>query len=138
MGSIESSDFYGVDDLLTAAEKEIRDRVRTFVNDECMPVIADHFDKGTFPMQVIPRMAEMGLFGVHVDGYGCKKTSETIYGLICQELGRCDSGLRAMFSVQNSLVMYPIHAFGSEDQKRRWLPEMARGEGNRMLRPLRA
>ena len=74
MGSIESSDFYGVDDLLTAEEKEIRDRVRAFVDDECMPVIADHFDKGTFPMQVIPRMAEMGLFGVHVDGYGCKKT----------------------------------------------------------------
>jgi len=128
MGSIESSDFYGVDDLLIAEEKEVRDRVRAFVDDECMPIISDHFDKGTFPMQVIPRMAEMGLFGVHVDGYGCKKTSETIYGLICQELGRCDSGLRAMFSVQNSLVMYPIHAFGSEDQKGRWLPEMARGE----------
>jgi glutaryl-CoA dehydrogenase len=128
MGSIESSDFYGVDDLLTAEEKEIRDRVRAFVNEECMPVIADHFDKGTFPMQVIPRMAEMGLFGVHVDGYGCKKTTETIYGLICQELGRCDSGLRAMFSVQNSLVIYPIHAFGSEDQKRRWLPEMTCGK----------
>jgi glutaryl-CoA dehydrogenase len=128
MVSIESSDFYGVDDLLTSEEKEIRDRVRTFVNDECMPIIADHFDKGTFPIQVIPRMAEMGLFGVHVDGYGCKKTTETIYGLICQELGRCDSGLRAMFSVQNSLVMYPIHAFGSEDQKKRWLPEMACGK----------
>ncbi len=128
MGSIESSDFYGVDDLLTNEEKEIRDRVRAFVDDACMPIIADHFDKGTFPMEVIPRMAEMGLFGVHVDGYGCKKTTETIYGLICQELGRCDSGLRAMFSVQNSLVMYPIHAFGSEDQKRRWLPEMACGK----------
>jgi len=128
MGSIERSDFYGVDGLLTAEEKERRDRVQVFVSDECMPVIADHFDKGTFPMQVIPRMAEMGLFGVHVDGYGCKRTSETIYGLIYQELGRCDSGLRAMFSVQNSLVMYPIYAFGSEDQKRRWLPDMARGE----------
>jgi glutaryl-CoA dehydrogenase len=73
-------------------------------------------------------MAEVGLFGVHVDGYGCKKTTETVYGLVCQELGRCDSGLRAMFSVQNSLVMYPIHAFGSEDQKGRWLPELACGK----------
>ena len=93
-----------------------------------MPLIADHFDKGVFPMDLIPRMAEMGLFGLHVDGYGCQKMSHTIYGLICQELSRCDSGLRAMVSVQNSLVMYPIYAFGSEEQKKRWLPKMARGE----------
>jgi len=73
-------------------------------------------------------MAEMGLFGLHVAGYGCTKASHTIYGLICQELERCDSGLRAMFSVQNSLVMYPIYAFGSEEQKIRWLPKLARGE----------
>jgi glutaryl-CoA dehydrogenase len=124
----EKTDFFGVDDLLTEDERRFRDKIRKFVDHECLPIIADHFDKGTFPMQVIPRMAEMGLFGVHVDGYGCKKTTETIYGLICQELGRCDSGLRAMFSVQNSLVMYPIHALGSEDQRRRWLPEMACGK----------
>jgi glutaryl-CoA dehydrogenase len=98
------------------------------VDEECIPPIADHFDKGTFPMDLIPRMAEMGLFGLHVDGYGCQKMSHTIYGLICQELGRCDSGLRAMVSVQNSLVMYPIFTFGSEEQKKRWLPKMARGE----------
>jgi glutaryl-CoA dehydrogenase len=73
-------------------------------------------------------MAELGLFGVHVDGYSCRKSSHSIYGLICQELGRCDSGLRAMFSVQNSLVMHPIHAFGSEEQKAKWLPEMALGK----------
>ena len=95
MDSIESSDFYGVDDLLTAEEKEMRDRVRVFVEEQCMPIIADHFDKGTFPMELIPRMAKMGLFGVHVDGYGCSKASHQIYGLVCQELGRCDSGLRA-------------------------------------------
>ena len=124
----EKTDYFGVDDLLTEDERRCRGQVREFVDEECMPIIADHFDKGTFPMEVIPRMAEMGLFGVHVDGYGCKKTTETIYGLICQELGRCDSGLRAMFSVQNSLIIYPIHAFGSEDQKRKWLPEMARGK----------
>jgi len=121
-------DYYRVDSLLTKGEREFRDRVREFVDRDCMPVVADHFDKGTFPMEIIPQMAEMGLFGLHVDGYGCRKTSHTVYGLICQELGRCDSGLRAMFSVQNSLVMYPIYAFGSGEQKTKWLPPMARGE----------
>ncbi len=121
-------DYFQVDSLLTEEEKQLRDRVRQFVDKECMPMISGHFDKGTFPMEIIPRMAEMGLFGLHVDGYGCKKVSPTAYGLVCQELGRCDSGLRAMVSVQNSLVIYPIYAFGSEEQKERWLPRMARGE----------
>ena len=121
-------DFYQVESLLTGEEKAFKDRVCDFVNKECMPVITDHFDKGTFPMDLIPLMAEMGLFGLHIEGYGCRKASHTIYGLICQELGRCDSGLRALFSVQNSLVMYPIYLFGSEQQKERWLPKMARGE----------
>jgi glutaryl-CoA dehydrogenase len=121
-------DYFRIESLLTEAERLYRDRIRKFVDEECMPLIADHFDKGTFPMDLIPRMAEMGLFGLHVDGYGCQKMSHTIYGLICQELGRCDSGLRAMFSVQNSLVMYPIYTFGSEEQKKRWLPKMARGK----------
>jgi len=121
-------DYFRMESLLTEAERLYRDRIRKFVDEECIPLIADHFDKGTFPMGLIPRMAEMGLFGLHVDGYGCQKMSHTIYGLICQELGRCDSGLRAMVSVQNSLVMYPIFTFGSEEQKKRWLPKMARGE----------
>jgi glutaryl-CoA dehydrogenase len=121
-------DYFRVESLLTEAERVYRDRIRKFVDDECMPLIADHFDKGTFPMEVIPKMADLDLFGLHVDGYGCTKMSHTIYGLICQELGRCDSGLRAMFSVQNSLVMYPIYAFGSEGQKKKWLPKMVRGE----------
>ncbi len=124
----EKTDFFGVDDLFTDEERGFRDKVRGFVDRECMPKIADHFDKGTFPMELIRRMAEMGLFGAHVDGYGCAKVSHTIYGLACQELGKCDSGLRAMYSVQNSLVMFPIFAFGAEDQKRKWLPTMARGE----------
>jgi glutaryl-CoA dehydrogenase len=98
------------------------------VDEECLPVIADHFDKATFPMHLIPRMADLGLFGLHVAGYGCHKASHTIYGLVCRELGRCDSGLRAMFSVQNSLVMYPIYLYGSETQRAKWLPAMARGE----------
>ena len=121
-------DYFRVGSLFAEAERLFRDRIRKFVDEECMPLIADYFDKGTFPKDIIPRMAELDLFGLHVDGYGCTKMSHTIYGLICQELGRCDSGLRALVSVQNSLVMYPIYAFGSEEQKRRWLPKMARGE----------
>ena len=128
MGRTESLDYFQVDSLLSEGEISYRDRMKRFVDEECMPIIVEHFDKGTFPMQLIPRMAEMGLFGHHVEGYGCKRESHTIYGLVCQELGRCDSGLRAMFSVQNSLVMYPIYAFGSEEQRRKWLPKMARGE----------
>jgi glutaryl-CoA dehydrogenase len=121
-------DYFQVEGLLNEEERTFRDKVRKFVDQECMPLIATHFDSGTFPMELIPKMAEMGLFGLHADGYGCARSSHTIYGLICQELGRCDSGLRAMFSVQNSLVMYPIYAYGSEEQKIRWLPVMARGQ----------
>ena len=121
-------DYFQIEEFLSEEEKYFRDKVRKFVDEECMPAIPNHFDKGTFPIDLIPRMAEMGLFGIHVDGYSCTKASHTIYGLICQELGRCDSGLRAMCSVQNSLVMYPIYAFGSEEQKERWLPKMGRGE----------
>ena len=128
MGKAESVDYYEVDALFTEEERSLRDLVRKFVDEECLPVIADHFDKGTFPMGLIPRMAEMGLFGIHVEGYGCTKANHTTYGLVCQELGRCDSGLRAMFSVQNSLVMVPIYAYGSGEQKKKWLPKMARGE----------
>lgn len=121
-------DFYQLDELLSSEEKRLRDEVRTFVDKECMPVIAAHFDSGTFPMQLIPRLAELGLFGVHVDGYGCAEKNHTVYGMICQELSRCDSGLRSMFSVQNSLAMFPIYKFGSEEQRQKWLPEMARGD----------
>ena len=124
----EMVDTFGVEHLLTEEEKSARDEVRRFVDKECMPVIADYFDKGAFPIHLIPRMADLGLFGLHVDGYGCRKANHTIYGLICQELGRCDSGLRAMFSVQNSLVMFPISSFGSEEQKKKWLPRLARAE----------
>jgi glutaryl-CoA dehydrogenase len=121
-------DFYGIDSQLTEDEKRVRNAVGVFVDQECMPVIAEHFDKGTFPMEMIARMASMELFGSHVDGYGCHKRSHMEYGLICQELGRCDSGLRAMFSVQNSLVMFPVFKFGSPEQREKWLPEMGRGE----------
>ena len=128
MAADDGVDFYQLDDLLEGEEKKIRDRVSAFVDQECMPVIAEHFDRGTFPMKLIPRLAELGLFGVHVEGYGCRKKSHSVYGLICQELSRCDSGLRAMFSVQNSLVMFPIYKFGSEEQSKKWLPQMASGD----------
>lgn len=121
-------DYYEIDSLLTAEERSLRDRVRAFVDRECLPVIAEHFDRGTWPAAWIPGLAELGLFGAHVEGYGCRPLSHTLYGLVCRELGRGDSGLRALFSVQNSLAMYPIYAFGTEEQKRRWLPPMARGE----------
>ena len=121
-------DFYQIDTLLTEEEKDYRSRVSKFVDEECLPIMAEHFDRATFPMHLIPRMAEMGLFGLHVKGFGCQKASHTVYGLVCQELGRGDSGLRALFSVQNSLAMYPIYAFGSEEQKGRWLPLMAKGQ----------
>ena len=128
MDSKDKIDYYLIDYLFSLEEKAIRDKVRQFVDQECIPIIADYFNKGEFPMHLIARMAEMGLFGVHIDGYGCPKTNETVYGLISQELGRGDSGLRAMFSVQNSLVMYPIYTFGSEEQKIEWLSPMAQGQ----------
>lgn len=127
MTASEVVDFYQIDALLGAEEKKVRDTVRAFVDKECMPVIAEHFDRGSFPMKLIAGLAGLGLFGVHVDGYGCSKSSHTVYGLVCQELGRCDSGLRAMFSVQNSLVMFPIYQFGTEQQREKWLPELAAG-----------
>jgi len=126
--TVKTLDYYAIDGLLTGEELGLRDAVQGWVEAECLPIIAGHYEKGTFPRHLIPGMGEMGLFGLHVDGYGCKKGSHMAYGLVCQELGRCDSGLRAMFSVQNSLVMYPIFAFGSEDQRQKWLPKMAKGE----------
>ena len=128
MDSNNQMDFYQTELLLSDEEKHVRDTLRQFVVQECMPVIADHFDRGTFPMDLVPRMAELGLFGVHVDGYGCRHRSHRIYGIICEELGRCDSGLRAMFSVQNSLVMFPVYEYGSAQQKEQWLPAMSHGE----------
>lgn len=121
-------DFYRIDSLLKDEEKAVKSEVGHFVDQECMPLVVEHFDQGTFPMALISRLAEQGLFGLHVDGYGCGPQSHLVYGLICQELGRCDSGLRAMFSVQNSLVMFPIYAFGSEAQRQKWLPQMAPGK----------
>ena len=128
MSKYDQVDLYQTDLLLSDEEKKIQGTVRRFVDQECMPIIADFFDKGTFPMDLIPRMAQLELFGAHVEGYGCRHRSHRIYGIICEELGRCDSGLRAMFSVQNSLVMFPVYEYGSAEQREKWLPVLARGE----------
>jgi glutaryl-CoA dehydrogenase len=121
-------DYYGVDELLTDEERMIRKTVRDFVEREALPIIEEHHSSGTFPQHLIPRMAELGLFGANLKGYGCAGFNNVSYGIICQELERGDSGLRSMVSVQGSLCMHPIHAFGSETQKQRWLPQMAAGK----------
>jgi glutaryl-CoA dehydrogenase len=121
-------DFAGIETLLSDEEKMIRDTVRAFVTDEVLPIIEQHFREGTFPSHLIPAIGEMGLLGANLHGYGCAGLGSVAYGLIMQELERGDSGLRSFVSVQGGLVMYPIHAFGSEAQKSRWLPALAKGE----------
>ena len=121
-------DFYNIDHLLTEDERLVRDTVRTFVRERVLPVIGEAFEEGVFPRQLIPEIAEMGLLGMHLEGYGCAGLSAVAYGLACQELEYGDSGLRSFVSVQGSLAMFPIHAFGSEKQKETWLPRMAKGE----------
>jgi glutaryl-CoA dehydrogenase len=124
----QALDFMDVEDLLSEEERLVRDTVRAFVTEQVMPVIAKHFRDGTFPHHLVPGMAEMGLLGANLQGYGCAGLNAVAYGLIMQELERGDSGLRSFVSVQGALCMYPIHRFGSPEQKERWLPAMARGE----------
>jgi glutaryl-CoA dehydrogenase len=121
-------DYYGCDELYTDEERMARDTVRAFVTAEIMPTIGKHFSAGTFPLELTSKFGELGLYGPSLTGYGCPGMSATAYGLICQELERGDSGVRSFASVQGSLVMYPIWAYGSEEQKQHFLPRMARGE----------
>src|SRR5881296_4732954 len=122
-------DFYNIDGLLSEEERAIRDTVRAWIDENLMPVIGDAYIAGKFPKHLVPHMAELGLFGANLpEAYGCAGLNNVAYGLIMQELERGDSGVRSFTSVQGGLVMYPIHAFGSEEQKTRWLPAMARGE----------
>ena len=109
-------------------ETIVRDTVARFVDSEVIPIIGECFEHGRFPSELVPQVAELGLLGSSIDGFDCAGLNSVCYGLICQELERGDSGLRSFVSVQSSLVMYPIHAYGSEEQKERWLPAMARGE----------
>src|SRR5215510_13695539 len=120
-------DYYRIDELLAPEERMTAMTVRSFVEREALPLIEGCHAREEFPRQLIPRMAELGMFGAHLKGYGCAGLSAVAYGLICQELEAGDSGLRSMASVQGSLAMYAIHRWGSEAQKQRWLPEMAAG-----------
>jgi glutaryl-CoA dehydrogenase len=124
----ETVDFYRIDDLLTEDERLVRSTVSRFVNDRFLPIVADHYERASFPMEVVPELARLGVFGMHLQGYGAAGMSNVMYGLACQELERGDSGLRSFVSVQGSLCMFPIHRYGSEEQKQRWLPFMAKGE----------
>ncbi len=124
----QALDFFNTDAMLSEEERMVRDTARAFVTDRVMPVIEEHFRAGTFPTELIPVMGELGFFGANLEGYGCAGLGAVAYGLIMQELERGDSGVRSCASVQGSLCMYPIHAFGTEEQKQRFLPGMARGE----------
>ncbi len=121
-------DFYNLDSLLSEEERAIRDTVRAWVDQHLMPIIGAAYVEGRFPKELIPGMAELGLFGANLpETYGCAGLNNVAYGLIMQELERGDSGIRSFASVQGALVMYPIYAFGSEEQKTRWLPSLASG-----------
>jgi glutaryl-CoA dehydrogenase len=122
-------DLFNIDAGLTEEERAVRDSVRRFVDERVLPIIGKHYVDGTFPRELIPEMAELGVLGANLpEEYGCAGLNNVSYGLIMQELERGDSGIRSFASVQGALVMYPIFAFGSEEQKREWLPRMARGE----------
>src|SRR5687767_14990236 len=122
-------DFYNIDAQLSEEERAVRDSVRRFVDERVLPIIGDCYVEGRFPKELIPEMAALGVFGANLpEEYGCAGLNSVAYGLIMQELERGDSGIRSFASVQGALVMYPVYAFGSEEQKRHYLPRMAQGE----------
>src|SRR5208337_4510699 len=125
---LKDLDFFALDDLLSSEEKMTRETVKQFVDREVLPSVERHFAGETFPMDLVPRMAELGMFGANLKGYGCAGMNNVAYGLIMQELEAGDSGLRSFASVQSALSMYAIYANGSEEQKQRYLPEMAKGK----------
>ncbi|HEX9829576.1 MAG TPA: acyl-CoA dehydrogenase family protein [Bacteroidota bacterium] len=129
MPKFQGVDYYSLDELLSQDEILVRNTVREFVDEHVLPVIEKHYNAGTFPMDLIPKMAELGLFGPTLPAkYGCAEMNNVAYGLMMQELERGDSGVRSFASVQSGLVMYPIFAFGSEEQKDHWLPKLASGK----------
>ena len=121
-------DLYDIRAELSEEECMVQDSVARMVDDKVLPVIREAFENHTFPRELIQEVADLGLLGSSIEGYDCAGLNSICYGLICQELERGDSGLRSFVSVQSSLVMFPIHAYGSEEQKQRWLPAMAKGE----------
>ncbi len=127
--AFESLDFYRIDDELCDEERIARATVREFVERDFLPRVVEHIRQdGSFPLELVGKMADLGLFGANLHGYGCAGMNNVAYGLVMQELERGDSGLRSFASVQGALCMYPIYAYGTDEQKDRWLPAMARGE----------
>jgi glutaryl-CoA dehydrogenase len=125
----QAPDYYNLDDLLTDEHKLIRDSAREWIKKEVSPIIEDYYERAEFPKQVIPGLAAIGGFGPYIpEQYGGPGLDQISYGLIMQELERCDSGLRSTSSVQSSLVMYPIYAYGNEAQRMKYLPKLASGE----------
>jgi glutaryl-CoA dehydrogenase len=127
MEKFRGVDYYGIDDLLTEEQRMMRDAVRDWVEARFLPVVGQHHRDGTFPVELAKDLGELGVFGATLKGYGCAELDHIAYGLIMQELERGDSGLRSFASVQSGLVMYPIHAYGSDAQKDRWLPALLSG-----------
>ena len=128
MPSFSGVDYLELDSLLSDEEKLARQTARQFVDEQILPIIEECNREGRFPKELIPPMAELGFFGASLDGFGCAGMSNVEYGLVTQELERGDSGLRSFVSVQSALVMYPIHAFGSDEQRNKWLPLMQQGK----------
>ena len=127
-GKLDPLDLFDIGSELTDDERMVREAVARFVDTEAIPLMRPAFEQHRFPRELVPAVAELGLLGSSIEGYDCAGLNSICYGLICQELERGDSGLRSFVSVQSSLVMFPIHAYGSEEQKERWLPAMAKGE----------
>jgi glutaryl-CoA dehydrogenase len=127
MKKLNSIDLYDIRSQLSEEESIVQDTVARFVDENVIPIMGECFESSRFPSELVPRVAELGLLGSSIEGYGCAGLNGVSYGLICQELERGDSGLRSFVSVQSSLVMYPIWKFGSEEQKQSWLPRLASG-----------
>src|SRR5579862_6636162 len=128
MGKYGGVDYIDFDSQLNDEEKLVRQTAREFVENEIIPIIEKHSREGTFPMHLVAQLGELGFFGASLHGYGCAGMSSVAYGLMTQELERGDSGIRSFVSVQSALVMYPIYAFGSDEQKNKWLPALQKGE----------
>jgi glutaryl-CoA dehydrogenase len=128
MNAPDPRDFLALEPLLSDEERQLRDATRRFADDRIMPSIEKWFEAGEFPRELAPELGELGLLGMHLQGYGCAGVNAVSYGLACMELEAADTGFRSFVSVQGSLAMFPIWAYGSDEQKRRWLPAMAAGE----------
>ncbi len=128
MSRFRGVDYLQIDSQLSEQELMVRQAARQFVDDEVLPVVREAYNQGEFPKHLIPQLGELGFFGANLEGYGCAGMSNVEYGLIMQELERGDSGLRSFCSVQGGLVMYPLHTYGSEEQKQHWLPKLQSGQ----------